>query len=137
LLNIRKISNTIAAVFQSSGMFAFSFCKTPTTATLAYVWIQIGGSFNNSGFSSNYLDLGGDETASFTALANTSAWLVSWVASVSSVALRTLTGSWKPLFWLPCALQIVTSLNFLVNASVSTARSHLEARDAKKRKAEE
>ena len=46
----------------------------PLTATLAYVWVQIGGSFNNSGFSSNYLDLGGDETASFTALANTSAW---------------------------------------------------------------
>lgn len=132
LLSIRKISNTIAAAFQSSGLFAFSFCKTPTQATLAYVWIQIGGSFNNSGFSSNYLDLGGDETATFTALANTSAWLVAWLVQVASVTLRTITGSWKPLFWLPCALQVVTSLNFLSNASVSTARSHLEARNAKR-----
>jgi hypothetical protein len=28
LLTIRKLSNTIAATFQTSGLFAFSFCKT-------------------------------------------------------------------------------------------------------------
>ena len=28
LLMIRKLSNTIAASFQTSGLFAFSFCKT-------------------------------------------------------------------------------------------------------------
>jgi hypothetical protein len=28
LLTIRKLSNSIAASFQTSGLFAFSFCKT-------------------------------------------------------------------------------------------------------------
>ena len=82
LLNIRKLSTLIAAIGQSGGMLCFALSPTPLLATLSYIVVQMGASFNTSGFSSNYLDLGGDETATFTSLANTSAWAATWLVSV-------------------------------------------------------
>eukprot|EP01051_Picozoa_sp_SAG22_P002926 SAG22_NODE_136_length_18095_cov_19.897255_20_plen_113_part_00 len=40
--------------------------------TVVVVYTHNTKQFNNSGFSANYLDLGGEDTANFTALANTS-----------------------------------------------------------------
>ena len=52
---------------------------------------------------------------------------------VAAVGLRSVTGSWKALFCLPIGVQVLTTINFLCNASVETARSHLERRVGKKK----
>ena len=121
LLNIRKLSTLIAAIGQSGGMLCFALSPTPLLATLSYIVVQMGkprdslrfwpaglhspkissiiartgASFNNSGFSSNYLDLGGDETATFTSLANTSAWAATWLVSVRAPLAQPWLAAWQ------------------------------------------
>jgi len=58
-LGVRKCSTVLGTVCSASGLTAFSLCRTPLAAALAYSCVALGQGLHHSGFLPNYLEVGG------------------------------------------------------------------------------
>lgn len=58
-LGVRQWSTALGTLFSASGLTAFSLCRTPLAAALAYSGVALGQGLHHSGFLPNYLEVGG------------------------------------------------------------------------------
>ena len=105
-LRIRRIFEAIGSSAEAALFVVYAFAPNPLVATLAYGGITAFDATHTSGAWSNYLEVGGDDTAMLNACWNTIAsstaifipYLVSFARCDCDVF---LTGSWLQLVCTP------------------------------------
>lgn len=128
-LAIRKLATCWGSGISSVALLLFGRSRTPRAATLCYCVALAGNSLHSSGFSSNYLEVGGEDTALLNGVGNTIANLPSFVVPYLTLALRRrFDGSFMPICALGAALKIAAGLAFCCCASVEPAANRLAPR---------
>ena len=124
-LNIRKgvclINNTI----QGACCLGFGLSKTPLTATIMNCGVCLCDCFQGIGFSQNYYEVGGPDTAILTSVGNVFASLGGMVAPPLGVWLQVTTGQWYPLYALSALIHVFAGGLFFTCASDVPARTLL------------
>lgn len=135
LLQIRKKMNLAGSVVQAVCTLLFAVSPTALLACAANCGVQVGSSLQGSGYSANYYEVGGPDTALLYAVGNALASIPGLVLPPLGLLIFTRTGSYFPLFGLCAAITVSTGLLFQRVASLSSGRELLAERGRAGRKA--
>ena len=140
LVVIRRASTAIASILQSLCAILFGLTSSPGLAALYYNMVVGLYGIHHSGFSSNLIEVGGEDTAIMNAIANNLANIPGFLAPIAGAMLRARRtpdgkpGSLMPLFAFSAFFQLLGGLSFGLCASVRPAREILAERDSAKAK---
>jgi glutaredoxin len=138
LLTIRKLATAVASVLQSSFAILFGMTRSPVMAAIYYNLVVGVYGIHHAGFSSNLIEVGGEDTAIMNAIANNLANVPGFLSPIVGAWLRARPtvgggpGSLMPLFVFSALFQLCAGLSFGMFASIVPAREILAARDARK-----
>lgn len=93
--------------------------------------MKAGQSFHSSGFTANYMEVGGPDVGVLSAVGNTCATFPGFLLPIIGSLAMTRFGSYTPMFMLSAALQLFSGIFFFGAASTSSARELLAQRKAK------
>ena len=134
LLAIRKRFSMAGTLTQAASSLLFVLAPTPLFACACSCGQYIGMSFHGSGFSANYLEVGGKDTALMYAVGNAIASIPGLMLPSVGLLLLRKTGSHVALFGGCAMVTMLAGLYFQVTASVRPARELLEEQRAKKKR---
>eukprot|EP01051_Picozoa_sp_SAG22_P008441 SAG22_NODE_641_length_8235_cov_9.502704_7_plen_158_part_00 len=118
-----------------TGTLLFIKAPTPALACLCSCGVQLGGCLNGSGYSPNYLEVGGPDTALMYAVGNAIASIPGLALPPLGLALlRVSGGSWMPLFGGCAAFTLGTGVWFHQVASLRNGRELLAERSRERGK---
>ena len=132
LIQIRKRFSMLGTVTQAVSALLFVLAPTPLLACAASCCQYVGQSFHGSGFSANYLEVGGKDTALMYAVGNSIASIPGLVLPSVGLLLVKRTGSYLPLFGGCGLLTFLAGLYFHATVSVRPARELLAEQRQKK-----
>lgn len=138
LLTIRKSATVLASTLQSAFAILFGLTKSPTMAAVYYNLVVAVYGIHHAGFSSNLIEVGGEDTAIMNAIANNLANVPGFLSPLIGAWLRSRPtadgspGSLMPLFLFSAIFQLMAGYSFGLFASIIPARDILAARDAKR-----
>jgi fucose permease len=124
-LTIRRSVCLINNTIQAMCCLGFGLSKTPLTATLMNCGVCLCDCFQGIGFSQNYYEVGGPDTAILTSVGNVFASLGGMIAPALGAWLLASTGQWYPLYAIAAAIHVVAGVFFAVCASDTPARQLL------------
>jgi hypothetical protein len=94
--------------------------------------MKAGQSFHSSGFTANYMEVGGPDVGVLSAVGNTCATFPGFVLPIIGSFCMTRFGSYTPMFMFSAGLQLLSGFYFFGAASTTSARELLAQRKAKK-----
>jgi hypothetical protein len=134
-LTIRRWSTGVGGLLCSAFALLYASADTPRQAVRALIGYSCSHLLHESGQFANFMELGGEDTALLTSVANSLANIPAIAVPPIGLALQSyFQGSWLPQFALGAALQSATALLWLRYCSVTPARKLLAVQDAKKAK---
>ena len=124
-INIRKgvclVNNTI----QAGCCLGFGMSQSPLMATIFNCGACLCDCFQGIGFSQNYYEVGGPDTAILTSVGNVFASLGGMVAPMLGTYLLARTGQWYPLYAISAGIHVFAGFFFAIFASDTPARQLL------------
>ena len=122
---VQKKMNLAGSAVQAVCTLLFAVSPTALLACAANCGVQVGSSLQGSGYSANYYEVGGPDTALLYAVGNALASIPGLVLPPLGLLIFTRTGSYFPLFGLCAAITMSTGLLFQRVASLSSGRELL------------
>lgn len=131
LLMIRKRMTLLGSILQAISAVCFPLAPNAVLACAANSGIQIGLAIHGSGWSPNYYEVGGKDTALMYGVGNAAASIPGMVLPPLGLLLMRLSrGSWLPLFGFCAAVTAATGALFHQYAECTTGRELLQRRAA-------
>ena len=95
-LQIRRLSTGVGSYLEAALAIAYGMAPNPIVATLVYGIMDASTGLHGSGGWTNYMEVGGEDTAMINATWNTIACCLPVVVPFIGFWLREKTGSWLP-----------------------------------------
>ena len=124
-LTIRRGVCLINNAIQAACCLGFGLSQTPRMATLMNCGVCLCDCFQGIGFSQNYYEVGGPDTAILTSVGNVFASLGGMIAPPVGAWLLATTGKWYPLYAIAAGIHVFAGAFFAAFASDTPARQLL------------
>eukprot|EP01050_Picozoa_sp_SAG11_P002073 SAG11_NODE_100_length_16863_cov_12.374911_15_plen_511_part_00 len=125
LLKIRRRFTLWGSILQALSCLIFTRMRTPALAMLANTGVHVGMCLHSSGWSANYLEVGGKDTALMYSVGNALASIPGLMLPPLGFWLLRRTNSWLPLFGFSAGCTMLAGLWFNASASLTTGRELL------------
>jgi len=124
-LQVRRLFTRVGTSCSAVCLLLFTLAPTATAAVVAQCAVVLSGCYSGSGFSNNYYEIGGSNTAVLSGVGNVCASIPGLVLPALGVALRQRFNSWSPIFVLAAAVMLLSGQVYSRHSSVEPAEDTL------------
>lgn len=128
-LRVRRLFTAIGTGASAACLLLFTLAPTAVAAVVAQCGVVLSGCYSGSGFSSNYYEVGGRNTAMLSGVGNVFASVPGLVLPAIGVALKRRFDSWAPIFVLASAVMLASGQVYWRHCSLEPAEETLALLD--------